>query len=628
MTHRYQEKSQEFTNKAADQNVGAGATGNRVSDLASPSGEWVAELIALRSGPNPLQVSKTVATTFTRTFNWTIDKSVEPDTLHLFKGDSGTSEYTVTLTKSAPVDAAAVSGNITITNPNGTGIDATITGVTDVVSPSINASVDCGVGVSFPYVLAGGGTLNCAYSASLTSADSTTNTATVTTSGAVAGGSDTEDVIFGAPTLVNDSVTVTDSVEGDLGTFNVSRSEEYSRTFTCDADEGTHGNIARINEIQSASDSASVMVNCHELEVTKTVETEFTRTWEWTIEKLGDQTALTLAEGEPFLVNYTVTVEAEKQDSDHAISGTITIYNPAPIDASITNVSDQVSGTVTVTCHPENFPQTLAADEDLVCDYEGELDNGDATENTATVTIQNTPSGTTDFIGKADVAFDEPTTEVDECVDVSDSEDTGNMLPAEACAPDPAPFDYSRFIGPFEQCGEQQAVNTASFISNDTDADDESTYTVTATVEGCGGGGDDGCTLSQGYWKTHSSHGPAPYDATWDGLENTKFFEPKNTQTFYQVLWTAPKGNAYYILAHQYIAAQLNELNNANFEDAQTAYDAATALFGQYTPAQIALLKVNNAVRQQFISYAGTLGDYNSGITGPGHCDEDGTTAP
>ena len=42
-------------------------------------------------------VSKTANTTFTRTFPWTIDKSVTPATWNLFTGDTGTSDYTVTL---------------------------------------------------------------------------------------------------------------------------------------------------------------------------------------------------------------------------------------------------------------------------------------------------------------------------------------------------------------------------------------------------------------------------------------------------------------------------------------------------------------------------------------------------
>jgi hypothetical protein len=93
-------------------------------------------------------------------------------------------------------------------------------------------------------------------------------------------------------------------------------------------------------------------------------------------------------------------------------------------------------------------------------------------------------------------------------------------------------------------------------------------------------------------------------------------------------MWTAPKGNAYYQLAKQYIAAQLNVLAGADDSAIATAFSSATTLFNTYTPAQVGALKGNNAIRQQFISLAGTLGSYNEGLIGPGHCDEDGTSTP
>ena len=77
---------------------------------------------------------------------------------------------------------------------------------------------------------------------------------------------------------------------------------------------------------------------------------------------------------------------------------------------------------------------------------------------------------------------------------------------------------------------------------------------------------DYGCTLTFGYWKTHSQYGPAPYDATWEQIqpngENSNFF--LSGKNWHQVLWTSPAGgSAYYILAHQYIAAVLNQKNGA-----------------------------------------------------------------
>jgi hypothetical protein len=69
-----------------------------------------------------------------------------------------------------------VTGTITVAND--APIDAVITGVADVISPDIAASVDCGV--AFPYALASGATLECSYDADLPDGAERTNTATAT----------------------------------------------------------------------------------------------------------------------------------------------------------------------------------------------------------------------------------------------------------------------------------------------------------------------------------------------------------------------------------------------------------------------------------------------------------------
>lgn len=130
-----------------------------------------------------------------------------------------------------------------------------------------------------------------------------------------------------------------------------------------------------------------------------------------------------------------------------------------------------------------------------------------------------------------------------------------------------------------------------------------------------------GCTLTQGYWKTHSEFGPAPYDNTWAQLANgasTPFF--LSGQSWIEVFGTSPAGNAYYTLAHQYMAAVLNGLAGANQSAVQSALASAATLFNTYTPAQIGVLKGSNALRKQFVALAETLDDYNNGLIGPGHC--------
>lgn len=130
----------------------------------------------------------------------------------------------------------------------------------------------------------------------------------------------------------------------------------------------------------------------------------------------------------------------------------------------------------------------------------------------------------------------------------------------------------------------------------------------------------DGCTLTPGYWQTHSEYGPAPYDATWaelaDGADTPFFLSGKS---YYQVLWTPPAGgHAYYILAFQYIAAELNRFADADFTAAQEAFAAATEIFENYTPDQVKAFA--RPQRARLIALAETLDDYNNGLIGPGHC--------
>ncbi len=59
--------------------------------------------------------------TFNRTFDWTIQKDVNPATLELFDGQSQSVDYTVKVTKSDPIDTGhAIAGSVTIANTDST----------------------------------------------------------------------------------------------------------------------------------------------------------------------------------------------------------------------------------------------------------------------------------------------------------------------------------------------------------------------------------------------------------------------------------------------------------------------------------------------------------------------------
>ncbi|MGE5249453.1 MAG: hypothetical protein ACM3QS_04490 [Bacteroidota bacterium] len=567
-----------------------------------------------------LSVSKTANTTFTRTFEWYIEKGVTPGVLTMFTGDSGSADYKVAVKKTGHTDSAwAVNGNITIDNV--TPFTTTITGVSDSISGFGAVTPNCGV--TFPYNLDAGAKLTCTYSTALPDATNRTNTATVTTSSVlVKGGTATAAVTFGSPTkLVNDTIQVVDSVEGALGSFSDSGEATYSHTFTCDADEGKHDNTATITETGQEA-SASVTVDCVALQVTKDTKTSFRRSWAWTIDKSADQSSLLLSQGQLFQVNYLVQLSAVSTDSDWAVSGNIEVANGTALDATLTSVSDVVSGGInaTVNCGV-TFPYKLVSGDKLVCTYLAALPDATSRTNTATATLQNTPSGTTDFTGTANVVFSStPSREADECIDVSD---TNVGVLGTVCASDaPKSFSYSLWFGAHPdadvvlECGENTHVNTASFVTNDSAATGQDSWTVNANVS-CG----TGCTLTPGYWKTHSLRGPAPYDDAWLAIgpagADTPFF--LSGQTYYQVLWTAPSGNPYYILAHAYIAAKLNILNGASSTpDVDAAIAFAESFFNTYTPDS----KLSKTMRATVIAKAYILDQYNNGFIGPGHCSE------
>lgn len=122
------------------------------------------------------------------------------------------------------------------------------------------------------------------------------------------------------------------------------------------------------------------------------------------------------------------------------------------------------------------------------------------------------------------------------------------------------------------------------------------------------------CTFTWGFWKNHFEDWPStvsPQDI---------FF--LSNMTWAEVLGTPVRGNQYYNLAHQYIAAKLNSLNGADVNDLNGALTTAEGLFNTYTPADIAGLRGNNPTRKNFVNTAATLDAFNNGEIGPGHCND------
>lgn len=234
------------------------------------------------------------------------------------------------------------------------------------------------------------------------------------------------------------------------------------------------------------------------LESLKTATTSFIRSYTWEIEKvvLGDAYKEIPVGENSATFDYRVTVtRSAPVDSNYVVSGTITIYNPNAIAATIESVSDVVPGAVgavTVNCDGP-VPGALAPGGTLTCTYSASTDGSDGT-NVATVTTSGpVPAGDP---ATAPVTFGEPTDVIDECVDVEDDR-FGSL--GQFCDTGSAEYSLTFTRGlEVPECGEGNVTNTATFTTNDTGTTGSSSATVTVNAK---------CAppqwCSPGYWKNH-----------------------------------------------------------------------------------------------------------------------------
>ena len=349
-------------------------------------------------------------------------------------------------------------------------------------------------------------------------------------------------------------------------------------------------------------------------------------------------------------------MRAAASESEFVVSGKITVSWPA-------GMTPVFGGDPTDTLHfTSGLPATqdavvsncIAAATSLACDYTASLDSKRDGVNWASIVRPHVcydadgnagacdPPDSSTYQGSQAYAFDAATTQTDECASVSDLFNAGGLnlgtsfswlVDGNICASqtwyvtgdvDPtqmvkdlaihadwAPADFEQnacvFVVP----------NLLSLLSNDsqTGSSDEAVISVNVPSV-C----NQGCTLTQGYWKTHSKYGPAPYDDTWAKIgEDTLFFNSgKSWMTLFK---TPPKGgDAYLQLAHQYMAARLNVEAGASVPpDIAVAMAGAEAMFNSVGSS------FNKTQTTQAREYAGALGSYNEGAFGVEHCSESPT---
>jgi hypothetical protein len=209
-------------------------------------------------------------------YEWTIDKSVDVDYYEFVSGDSGTSTYTILVTKDAGTESAWIDGEVSVLNggeraTEGLTIVAVLRDGTSQNSPIVsNTPVDVSGNPILDPLETGYYTFTIIIPSSywIPNWDYRVDTdITITNhSGHLGEPFGPSPAATGklpaAPTKVNDTIHVDDS-NGGSWTFNASGSVSYPRTFTYD-DCGVHTNRATIRET-GMYDEAVVTVFCYEM---------------------------------------------------------------------------------------------------------------------------------------------------------------------------------------------------------------------------------------------------------------------------------------------------------------------------------------------------------------------------
>ena len=562
---------------------------------------------------NGLGVRKDGEGSYTRTTTWEIDKSANPDTLRLFIGEADSSAYTVDVDKNVQLSNIALSGTVWLYNPSEGNNQNTIQikSIADTIrvedgSGSFVAAqpvtLDCGGANS----IAPGDSLGCTWTADgsfLSNVDPDSDSTFVTNDVFVGYGfgsnnrnavvidtsAATFSVDFGDPADPNmdvsnvgvDSVDVVDYPEwlasevldSDL---KMDSTYTYKREFVC-GEDSTYNNVAKLldpnTQEEIDSDAAEVVVECYGLTVEKTGSGSYEVEYDWTITKSATNVSdtLTLTQGQPFMVTYQIAVAKDDGTaSNWAASGTIKVTNNHPTDAATDiDVSDTLANAV-LDCGDgdgDTVIDSIPAGGGMAsCTWtDSSMSDASDFDNIATAELFNAS-----YVDTTTVTFGTPTVK-DDCADVAD-EDLG-FSASGVCAD--STFDetdgLTKLLDTGTCGGGFSFQNIAKVTEVDTNEMDADTVTVVWDIP-CPGG----CTLTQGYWKTHNQcfrdahngNGP-PLDSTWADVGGCDAPFSSDTAvwaggaSWYDVFWTPPQGNAYYNLAHQWMAAVLNVENES-----------------------------------------------------------------
>jgi hypothetical protein len=129
---------------------------------------------------------------------------------------------------------------------------------------------------------------------------------------------------------------------------------------------------------------------------------------------------------------------------------------------------------------------------------------------------------------------------------------------------------------------------------------------------------DDGCTFTQGYWKTH---GPIPAGNNvneWPVAGLTLGSVAYTDLELQSIFDKGAAGNGLISLAHQLMAAKLNVANGADDSSIAGTIISADVLIGSLVVPPVGTGSLPSSMTS---ALNGTLTAFNEGTIGPGHCE-------
>lgn len=455
--------------------------------------------IASSTSTRDLTVAKTAFPAFTRTYTWTLKKSVDTKLQNVPSGTNGTFGYTVVADKTTNDSAWALSGTITIANPTDFATSATVTDQvrsTDLVTadPSATCTVTGGATVAVPANSSVDVAYTCTYSAAPAAVNQINHVAIAWSGFGTGTASFDKPFDWTIPTEVGSNcVNVTDNFNSTgavaLSPANICDDHTYTYKREITGVPGTctvYPNTASIDTVPAITASQEVKLCVgKDLTVSKTAAVDYVRTYTWKIEKAVDKILQKIAAGSATF-NYTVTsTQTGVLDSAFSATGKITVSNPNDWESiTLTGLTDMVDNGGSCSLLTPG-PYVVAASSSIVVDYKCTYASKPANgTNTAKATwdaaVAATPTGTAS--GTAAVTVGLPSKTINKTITVTDAFNGGAATTlGTATATDTAPFTVKTFNYPRQiavAAGCVKYPNTASIV--------ETGATASQTVTVCG----------------------------------------------------------------------------------------------------------------------------------------------